>query len=75
MIGELAGTGFRCLMCGKVSLSKSHARRHARMVHMNTAEQEVECNMCGKKYRHKWSLDAHQRKVHGNKNVLYPDSL
>ena len=56
--------GFRCLPCGKVSLSKSHARRHVRMVHMNTAEQEVACNICGKKYRHKWSLDAHQRKVH-----------
>jgi len=63
MIEDVAD-GFRCLPCGKVSLSKSHARRHVRMVHMNTAEQEVACNLCGKKYRHKWSLDAHQRKMH-----------
>jgi len=65
-----SGVGFRCLICEKISLTKSHARRHARMVHMNTAAEEVDCHICCKKYRHKWSLDAHQRRVHGFKNNM-----
>lgn len=55
------GDGFRCLDCGKVSVRRSNAVSHVRMVHMKI--RNFSCAECSRTFYHRGDFNDHMKMV------------
>jgi len=63
-IEEVEG-GFMCQLCSKIMKFKHDAKRHIKMQHAQSGNEQISCDYCSKTLKHHWALGDHMRRIHG----------
>ena len=63
-IEEVEG-GFMCQLCSKIMKFKHDAKRHIKMQHAQSGNEQITCDYCNKILKHQWALGDHMRRFHG----------